>query len=132
MAQKVQVDLVDDIDGSDATQTVPFTLDGAAYEIDLSDDNAAHLRDQLVPFITAGRRVGGRKIRSRGAAATSGATTADREHSRAVRTWALDNGWAVSDRGRIPLEVQNAYKAAQEKAATKAKAKSRPRSRRKK
>ena len=64
MAQKVRVDLVDDIDGTDATQTVPFTVDGAAYEIDLSDDNAARLREEFAPFIAAGRRTGGRTTRS--------------------------------------------------------------------
>ncbi len=92
MAQQVRVDLVDDIDGSEATQTVPFALDGATYEIDLSDDNAARLRDELAAFIAAGRRTGGRKTRST-APNTNGTTaTSDREHARAVRSWARDNG----------------------------------------
>lgn len=55
----MRVNLVDDIDGGDATQSVPFTLDGTAYEIDLSDDNAARLREEFAPFIDAGRRTGG-------------------------------------------------------------------------
>lgn len=129
MAQKVRVDLVDDIDGSDATQTVPFTLDGAAYEIDLSDDNAARLRDEFAPFIAAGRRTGGRKTRSTIPNTNGTKVATDREHTRAVRAWARENGWPISDRGRIPVEVVTAYDTAQqEPVATK----SRSRSRRKK
>ena len=47
MAQQVNVKFVDDLDGSDAAGTVSFGLDGKTYEIDLSDDNAAKLRDSL-------------------------------------------------------------------------------------
>ena len=47
MAQKVQVVLVDDLDGGSADETVTFSLDGVSYEIDLSHDNAAAFRDLL-------------------------------------------------------------------------------------
>lgn len=47
MARKTQVLLVDDIDGSDATNTVTFGLDGVSYEIDLNEDNARQLRSEL-------------------------------------------------------------------------------------
>ena len=47
MAQKVQVLLVDDLDGGDATETVSFGLDGTSYEIDLSAKNADELRDAV-------------------------------------------------------------------------------------
>jgi len=47
MAQKVDVRFVDDLDGSEASGTVSFALDGRAYEIDLSEENAAKLRDSL-------------------------------------------------------------------------------------
>ena len=130
MAQQVRVDLIDDIDESEATQTVPFTLDGAIYEIDLSDDNAAHLRDAFAPFIAAGRRTGGRKTRSAPPNANGATGTPDRERTRAVRAWARENGWPIADRGRIPTEVVTAYDTAQQPSA--ATSKSGSRSRRKK
>ena len=56
MAQRVNIVLVDDIDGSDATETVSFGLDGTSYEIDLNDKNAAKLRDALArTSVTAAR-----------------------------------------------------------------------------
>ena len=56
MAQVTKVRLVDDIDGSEADESVEFTLDGMSLEIDLSKDNAAKLRDILAPYVAAGRR----------------------------------------------------------------------------
>jgi len=56
MAQKVQVLLVDDLDGGEAEETVSFGIDGATYEIDLSGENAAKLRAALEPFIKAAAR----------------------------------------------------------------------------
>ncbi|GAA3549977.1 hypothetical protein GCM10022222_36910 [Amycolatopsis ultiminotia] len=106
MAQKVLVEMIDDLDGTQASQTVPFGLDGAQYEIDLSDGNAAALRDQLAAFIASARRTGGRKTTGSSAAAP---TAEDRERSKAIRAWAVDNGWAVSERGRIPANVVAAY-----------------------
>lgn len=69
MAQRVQVVLEDDIDGSKADETVRFSMDGAEYEIDLSSENAQKLREALTPWVEAGRRTGGRRKR-----ATSSAT----------------------------------------------------------
>jgi hypothetical protein len=107
MAQKVNIVLVDDIDGSDATQTIAFGLDGASYEIDLNDKNAAKLRDALATYIGHARKVGGRRTRSASkAAATSGASAKE------VREWARANGYDVPDRGRIPSDVRTAYDAA--------------------
>lgn len=132
MAQKIRVELVDDIDGSDATQTVPFALDGVTFEIDLSDDNAERLREEFAPFVAAGRRTGGRKTRSTATASTYNRPTAiDRARSRIIRGWARDNQWPLSDRGRIPVEVQNAYNIEQEE-ADKATSASQSRSRRRK
>ena len=59
MAQKVQVTLVDDLDGSEAEETVSFSLDGAAYEIDLSEQNASELRSAFDRYVEAARRAGG-------------------------------------------------------------------------
>ena len=107
MAQKVNIVLVDDIDGTDATQTVTFGLDGASYEIDLNDKNAAKLRDALAAYVGHGRKVGrGGRRTARAAASTGGASAKD------IREWAKANGQAVPDRGRIPADVRAAYEAA--------------------
>src|SRR3954447_26296405 len=72
MAQKVQVILVDDLDGGSADETVSFSLDGVAYEIDLSDKNAAAFRDSLAQYVGLARRVGGRAAAGRGTARRQG------------------------------------------------------------
>ncbi|MEU6643077.1 Lsr2 family protein [Saccharomonospora sp. NPDC046836] len=112
MAQQILVSLVDDLDGSDADETVEFALDGVTYEIDLSADNAEELRDSLAQYIEHGRRAGGRKRpsgkRSNGVAPAR-SSTADREQNQAIRAWARKNGFDISERGRIPSEVTEAY-----------------------
>ncbi|MBM7518135.1 histone-like nucleoid-structuring protein Lsr2 [Nocardioides nitrophenolicus] len=109
MAQKVNIVLVDDIDGTEATQTVSFGLDGAQYEIDLNDDNASALREALAPYVGHGRKSGrgGAGKRSGGRAAAAGGTSA-----KEIREWARDNGFAVPERGRIPADVREAYESA--------------------
>jgi hypothetical protein len=112
MAQKVFVELVDDLDGtvSDDISTVGFSLDGVSYEIDLTEDNAASLRKTFEDFINAGRRVGGRIKRGSGSTAKrSTPTAADREQTRAIRDWARHNGFELADRGRIPANVITAF-----------------------
>ena len=112
MAQKVRVEILDDIDGTTAAQTVQFGLDGVTYEIDLSDENAAALRDELARFIAAGRRVGGRKVRVATGQSTT-TSTSDRERNQQIRAWANANGYEVSERGRLSSEVIAAFEAAQ-------------------
>lgn len=107
MAQRVQVLLVDDIDNSDADETVTFALDGVTYEIDLNATNAAKLRDEFATWVGHARRSGGRKASGR-ASSNSGAG-ARRKDVSAVREWARSNGHDVSERGRIPAAVQEAY-----------------------
>ncbi|MBE8519404.1 Lsr2 family protein [Amycolatopsis sp. H6(2020)] len=111
MAQKVLVEILDDIDGSAAAQTVQFGLDGVTYEIDLSDENATALRDELARYIGAGRRIGGRKVRV--ATGQSTTTASDRERNQQIRSWANANGYEVSERGRLSSEVVSAYEQAQ-------------------
>ena len=114
MAQKVMVTLVDDLDGSEAEETIEFGLDGAFYEIDLSEDNAERLRDTLSDYVGHARRqAGGRKrVAGRVAAGRPPRTaSADREQNQAIREWARKQGMNVSDRGRIPKEVTDAYNA---------------------
>ncbi|ASR38356.1 nucleoid-associated protein Lsr2 [Prauserella marina] len=111
MAQKVLVSLVDDLDGSEAEETVEFGLDGVSYEIDLSTDNAEELRDALAQYVEHARRSGGRKrgpVRA-GAKQAGRSAAVDREQNQAIRAWARKNGFDVSDRGRIPSEVVDAY-----------------------
>lgn len=110
MAQRVQIILEDDYDGSEADETVSFALDGAEYEIDLSSANATELRNALAPWLAHARKVGGRK-RTRGAAARQSATESSGSTSD-IRAWALENGMEVSSRGRISSEVRQAFERA--------------------
>jgi hypothetical protein len=107
MAQKVNIVLVDDIDGSEATETVSFGLDGTSYEIDLNDKNAAALRDALAGYVGHGRTVGAASRRGRKAAASAGGPSA-----KEIREWARANGHDVPERGRVSAEVRQAYDAA--------------------
>lgn len=108
MAQRVQVMLIDDVDGSAGAETVTFALDGVTYEIDLSEKNAAKMRGDLASWVGHGRRVSGRSSASRPARKASGGGT----DSSAVREWARSNGHEVSERGRISAAVMDAYNAA--------------------
>ena len=58
MAQKITVELQDDLDGGPADETVRFEVDSAEYEIDLSKKNAAAFRKKLAPFIEHARKAG--------------------------------------------------------------------------
>jgi hypothetical protein len=112
MAQKVQVVLVDDVDGGEADETVRFALDGVSYEIDVSADNAEALREAISPWIGHARRTGGRAVsRGRAAAAPKARNgSGSRDDLAEVRAWARSNGWPqVSDRGRVSSEVLTAY-----------------------
>jgi hypothetical protein len=100
MAQKTVVELVDDIDGSPAEETVRFGLDGVAYEIDLSPKNAAGLRDALAKYVGASCR--GRTGRSRG---SGPGVTFVSASPRTIREWAHANDVPVPVRGRIPASV---------------------------
>lgn len=108
MAQRVNIILVDDIDGGDADETVTFGLDGSTYEIDLSSKNAAKLRDAVAPYVGHARKVTGR--RSPGGRRAAGAGNGP--SARDIREWARANGWNLSDRGRVAAEVRQAYEAA--------------------
>src|SRR5581483_3802762 len=101
MAQRVVVTLFDDIDGGEATETVSFGIDGRAYEIDLSADNAEKLRNALAPYLAAGRRQSrSGKVYRRTSVAPDPA---------AVRAWAQSRGMDLPARGRIPKHVYEAF-----------------------
>lgn len=107
MAQKIQVILIDDLDGSTADETVTFALDGVNYEIDLTKENAAALRDDFAKWVGAAR-----KVTSRGSQRSRGASRRSGSDAERIRAWARENGHKVSDRGRIPQAVRDAYEAA--------------------
>ena len=117
MAQKVETRFIDDLDGSEASGTVEFGLEGRSYEIDLSDDNAKKLREALAPFVDAGRKPGGRSPGAAEAVLRANRRLAEkprgssREETAAIREWARANGHQVSDRGRISKSVMEAYRA---------------------
>jgi len=110
MAKQVITLLTDDIDGGEADRTVEFGLDGVNYTIDLSEKNAGKLRKALDPFLNAATRVG-RSGLVAGARRAAPASTgrASRDQNQAIREWANKNGFEVSERGRIPSHIVEAY-----------------------
>ncbi|GAA0928062.1 Lsr2 family protein [Streptomyces thermoalcalitolerans] len=108
MAQKVQVLLVDDLDGSEADETVTFALDGKTYEIDLTTSNADKLRSLLEPYVKNGRRVTSRT----GGRGKSRAASTGSQDTAQIRAWAKANGYEVNDRGRVPASIREAYEKA--------------------
>jgi hypothetical protein len=110
MAQKVVVELTDDIDGGRAVETVTFGLDGRAYSIDLSTKNAKALRKVLAPYVESGRKIkAGRPARGgRARTAPSRGVASTQE----VREWARSQGIEVADRGRIPGDLVARFQAA--------------------
>jgi hypothetical protein len=120
MAQKTIVQLIDDLDGDQADETISFGLDGAQYEIDLSEKNAAALRDVLATYIAHARRAGRNSTRS-GNGAGPGSTPnrrgrsparTDREQTAQIREWARSNGYKIGEKGRIPADILAAWEAA--------------------
>ncbi|MGX1162798.1 Lsr2 protein [Arthrobacter sp. SLBN-100] len=109
MAQKVNIILVDDLDGGSADENVKFGLDGASYEIDLSAANAAELRSSLERFIGAARKASGGGGRTARTKPSGGGRSHD---SAQIRQWARENGYTVNSRGRIQAEIQEAYQKA--------------------
>jgi hypothetical protein len=113
MAKRVIHELIDDINGQPADESLTFGLDGVQYEIDLTAKNATKLRDALAPFVA-----GGTKLRRGVAAAPRGRTVRarvtarpDREVNQAIRDWARSKNIEVSDRGRIKQEIVDRYHA---------------------
>ncbi len=104
MAQKIQMMLLDDIDGSEAAETVRFALDGSAYEIDLSAGHAGQLRESVARYAEHARKVQGREAR----AARQGSRQ-PRQDATTIRAWLTDNGYDLKDRGRIPANLIAAY-----------------------
>jgi|SRR5690625_5134568 len=107
MAQRTKVILIDDVDGSEASETVAFALDGVNYEMELSEENAEKIREAISPWISNARRVSGRLSRGR-----RGSYTRVTSNSSTIREWARANGYTVNERGRLPKEIIDAFEAA--------------------
>jgi hypothetical protein len=103
VAARTVVHLIDDIDGSEADETVTFSLDGVDYVIDLSSGNADGLRKALAEFVAGARRTGGAKAVKGGKAQVK--PGGDRAQNQAIREWARRNGHPISERGRIPADL---------------------------
>ncbi len=112
VARREIIVLEDDLDGGTADETVKFGLDGVMYEIDLSKDNAAKMRESLAAYISGARKAGRSGVVVGGRGASRGAAAADREQNKAIRVWAKRKGKAISGRGRIPQGIVDEYHAA--------------------
>lgn len=116
MARKIVHQLIDDLDGTEIEagegETVLFSLDGVAYEIDLTDANASELRAGLERYVSAGRSVGSSRGSSNGGGSSRPRRRTGQQDYSEIRSWAKSNGFQVSDRGRVPANVIDAYEAA--------------------
>jgi hypothetical protein len=107
MAKQTITKLIDDMDDTDADETVRFALDGVQYEIDLSSKNAAKFRQVLQPYVDAGKRMRGATAPARRRGGAPAIT--DRAQNKAIREWARSKRKKISDRGRIPEEIVAEY-----------------------
>lgn len=99
MARQVQIALIDDIDGGEATESISFSVGSDHYEMDLNDQNAEKFRNALAPFIAVARN----------------SKQASSSEAPAIRAWAKENNIKVNARGRLNADVVEAYQAAQRK-----------------
>ncbi|MDT7741419.1 MAG: hypothetical protein QOE59_497 [Actinomycetota bacterium] len=117
MAQRTVVTLVDDLDGGVAEESGSFGLDHVDYEVDLSGEHAEALRGVLAPYVAAARRTGGRRpARATPAARPTPSTSSSgpgrsRSANAEIRAWAAEHGVTLSERGRLPGRVVEAYEA---------------------
>jgi hypothetical protein len=111
MAKQVITVLTDDLDGGDADRTIQFGLDGMNYTIDLSEKNAGKLRKALDPYLEVAVRVGRTGGNGRIAARPAVSPRSNRDQNQAIREWAAKNGYEVSERGRIPSSIVDAFHA---------------------
>ena len=114
MAQRVVVKLVDDLDGTEATTTVKFSVEGRAYELDLNDENLRLFRESADRWIAHARPIGRAKVTGKGGGKGMGPARRDRAQTEAIRAWAKEAGLPVSDRGRIPGDIVEAWGRAHE------------------
>ncbi len=117
MAERVTIELVDDLDGSVADETVHFTWEGKALVVDLNKKNADKLRKAIEPFVAAARPGGTVQAPAARRRLSSGSSSGKRQHdsgaaTSVIRAWARENGVEVPDRGRLKPDVLQAWEAA--------------------
>lgn len=106
MARKTVVTIEDDLDGSEASETVNFSVDGNEYEIDLNSEHASELRGALSRYADVARKTSGGRGRPARKSSGSG------NDAKAIRMWALDQGLQVNTRGRVQADIVEKYQAA--------------------
>lgn len=106
MARKTVIILEDDLDGSEGSETLQFSLDGTEYEIDLNEQHANELRQAIGRFKNAARKSPPSPGRPAGRNPVPASSDA-----KAIRQWALDKGLKVNTRGRIRADVVEQYQA---------------------
>jgi hypothetical protein len=102
VASRVITLIIDDLDDSQADETIQFALDGTEFEIDLNETHAKELRSALDPYVKAGRKTGGRRARRRSGGSDGG-------DIKEIREWARGEGMQISGRGRVSAEIREAY-----------------------
>lgn len=111
--EEVVVTWTDDLDGTvltaDELVEVHFAHNGDEWTLDLSEKNAKKLSDFLEPYMAAGRPVGRAASPAKRKKASLGNRDLSGRDLTAVRKWASENGHTVSDRGRVPQNILNAY-----------------------
>lgn len=115
MAVRYETIYVDDLDGAEIedgrAETIEFAFDGKTYTIDLDEQNAAAFREAIQPYLSAARPADNGKKRAAKTSRRSSSSTTKSETAK-IRAWARENGHTVSDRGRIPADIMEAYRAA--------------------
>lgn len=112
MATQTTTTVIDDLTGEQGAETITFGIDGSLYELDLTAANQDKLRSSLAEYVQAGRKVTGKASSIRATSNNGSAPTKrDPEQTKAIRAWARANGYDMSDRGRIPTQVEIAYNA---------------------
>lgn len=111
MAKETKIIIRDDLDGTEGASSYKFGWGSDQYEIDLSDKNAKELQDFLSKYIDKAAKVTARLPRQ---ASTSSArsSSSNKEELQKIRQWAKDNGFEISERGRVAQSIQDAYHAA--------------------
>ena len=115
MAERIVEQLIDDIDGSDISDSsgeqMFFSFRDIYYQIDLSAYNLATFEKVLQPYIDAATKLAP-PTRSRPPKISTTARNVFHERSQTIRLWARKNGHTVASRGRISAEVVDAFDAA--------------------
>jgi Lsr2 len=109
MGQRVVVEYLDDLDGQTADETVTFGLDGVSYEIDLTAEHAADIRELLSPLINHAKRIGGRSKTGRHGASQRRSDGSSQSDVAGIREWAKQNDIPIAVTGRIPEHVRERY-----------------------